>query len=162
MNAPAILSAILLAASTSATALEQNEAAPNCDAKLASAQSFNIKSYHGKVVLVDFWATWCPPCLKSIPFFNHLYQQLSKDQFEIIAINVDEDDDTLQQFLNEHSVNYPIALDPQGKCPNSFGVKAMPSSYIIDKQGVVRHIHLGYRDEDQTSIQNEIDQLIKQ
>lgn len=162
MNKHIYLIALLLI-STLADAADEGQSAPACPAKIqTSQQAFDPSSFRGKVVLVDFWATWCPPCLKSMPFFNSLYRELPNDKFEIVAINVDEDSKTAEQFLQDHPVDYPIAFDPKGECPQIYTVKAMPSSYLIDKQGAIRTIHLGYRDGDGTVLRNAIDKLVNE
>lgn len=110
--------------------------------------------------MIDFWATWCPPCIKSMPFFNGLRNEQSANGFEILAINVDEDGNVAREFLKTHPVDYPIAFDASGECPGIFEVKAMPSSYLLDKSGRVRKIFLGYRDGDQATIRDEVKALL--
>lgn len=140
----------------------EGQPAPACPAQVEQTrQSFDPAQYAGKVVLVDFWATWCPPCLKSMPFFNNLYNEYSENGLEIVAINVDEDTQAAQQFLKDHPVDYPMAFDPNGECPKTYNVSAMPSSYLLDKSGTVHKIHLGYRDSDQSILREQIIQLLK-
>ncbi|MDD1620573.1 MAG: TlpA family protein disulfide reductase [Methylococcaceae bacterium] len=138
-------------------AVEEGQNTPSCPALTKDA---DLGLYQGKVVLVDFWATWCPPCIKSMPFFNGLRNELAGSGFEILAINVDEENDAARQFLQTHPVDYKIAFDPGAECPKIFEVKAMPSSYLLDKSGKVRKIFLGYRDSDQASIKSEIKALL--
>ena len=95
-----------------------------------------------------------------MPFFNHLLHQYREGGFEIVAINVDEDIETARRFLEQHPVDYVMAFDPEGGCPRGFQVKAMPSSFVVDKSGKVRHIHLGFRDEDQAAIREQIASLL--
>ncbi len=118
--------------------------------------------FKNKVLLIDFWASWCSPCIKSMPFFNSLYNDYQKQGFEIIAINVDEDSEAAQQFLKSNPVDYPIRFNSNGECPASFGVRAMPSSYLVDKTGRVRIVHLGYREGDQASIREQITKLLSE
>jgi thiol-disulfide isomerase/thioredoxin len=142
-------------------AVEEGQPSPACPAVLTeTSTSVDPNTFKGKVVLIDFWATWCPPCLKSMPFFNGLRNELLKNGFEIVAINVDEDSETARQFLQSHPVDYKMAFDPKGECPKIFDVKGMPSSYLIDKKGVVRKIHIGYRESDQTQLREHIQALL--
>ncbi|QPK63972.1 TlpA family protein disulfide reductase [Methylomonas sp. LL1] len=161
MNKYLALAFFLLLYGTSSFAVEENQPVPNCSASMAdSSDTLNFDNYKGKVILVDFWATWCPPCKKSMPFLNALRNQHLKEGFEIVAINVDENSEDARQFLQSYPVDYKIAFDASGNCPGVFDVKAMPSSYLIDRTGKVRLIHLGYRDEDQSAISERVTALL--
>ena len=156
-----ILALLLLLGSSQAYAIHEGQAAPQCPSVLtADGQKLDLSAYKGKVVLIDFWATWCGPCQKSMPFLNSLRNERLHEGFEIIAINVDEDSEAARQFLEAHPVDYPIAFDPKGQCPGIFNVEAMPSSFFIDKTGQVRKIHLGFRDGDKTEIRELISTLL--
>ena len=152
---------ILLIVSPFAQATQEGQLPPKCMATLAgSTKELDLSAYKGKVVLIDFWATWCPPCKKSMPFLNGLRNERLKDGFEIIAINVDEDSDEATRFLASNPVDYTMAFDPKGDCPAKFDVKAMPSSYLIDRTGKIRKVHLGFRDEDQAMIRDQVTALL--
>ncbi|MFK5951381.1 MAG: TlpA disulfide reductase family protein [Methylococcales bacterium] len=145
-----------------AEAVQLGDLAPACNARLMSAeqQVLDLNIYRGKVVLLDFWATWCPPCKKSIPFFNTLQTKMGAQGLEIIAVNVDENIQDVYRFLQQFPVNYKVALDPVGDCPEKYQVKAMPSSYFIDKHGKVRKIHLGFRNKDKADIKQMLETLL--
>ncbi len=147
--------------SFSASALQEGQAVPQCPVLLSdNAQKLDLADYKGKVVLIDFWAVWCGPCQKSMPFLNNLRNELHQKGFEVIAINVDEDSDDAKEFLKEHPVDYPVGFDSLAECPKVFDVKVMPSSYVMDKAGKLRKIHYGYRDSDQSEIRQSITTLI--
>jgi peroxiredoxin len=95
-----------------------------------------------------------------MPFLNSFRNEKQKDGFEIIAINVDENTDEAKQFLTNNPVDYQIAFDPDGNCPSAFDVKAMPSSYLVDKTGKIRLVHLGFRDGDETIIREQVTKLL--
>lgn len=142
-------------------AAEEGQPAPACNAKLAGSDTnLDLNAYKGKVVLIDFWATWCPPCKQSMPFLNSLRNERQQDGFEVVAINVDEDSEAAKQFLQQNPVDYTMAFDPAGDCPKNFDVKAMPSSYLIDKTGTVRLVHLGFRDEDRGPLTEQVNKLL--
>ncbi len=144
-------------------AIEVNEMAVSCPATLESTKNpFSLKKYLGKVIYLDFWASWCPPCKKSMPFLNALRNKLHDQGFEIIAINVDEDPEDARKLLEQFPVDYVIAMDPHGVCPKKYDVKAMPSAYLIDKQGKVRKIHLGFRSSDEHEIRSFVTQLLNE
>ncbi|KJV06333.1 TlpA family protein disulfide reductase [Methylocucumis oryzae] len=139
----ALLSAFL----SSSWAIEQAQAIPDCKlTTFGTSDSFNLKQYQGKVVYVDFWASWCGPCAKSFPFLNNLNKAYKEQGLTIIGVNLDENTHDADDFLTKVPPEFSIASDGQNQqCAQDFGVKAMPSSYIIDRKGVVRHIHLGFK-----------------
>jgi thiol-disulfide isomerase/thioredoxin len=154
---------VLLFSSTLAHGVQQGQAVPECPAVLADQKApLRLNAYLGKVVLIDFWATWCGPCKKSMPFLNDLHNQYRKDGFEVVAINVDENTEDALSFLKTYPVDYNLAFNPGGECPGVFNVKAMPSSYLVDRQGKVRMIHLGFRDGDKTIIREQVETLLSE
>ncbi len=122
--------------------------------------SVRLGAYRGKVVFLDFWASWCPPCLSSLPQLEALRGEFPSDQFQIVAINVDRDPRKALELLARHPVGYPSASDPKGEWPERFAVPTMPSSYLIDRQGVVRHVHAGFRDGDIEALRAQIAALL--
>jgi thiol-disulfide isomerase/thioredoxin len=162
MNYFGLIFFILFIQSNLSSASEPGELVPTCQADKALKPTVDPSLLTGKVVLIDFWATWCPPCIQSIPFFNKLGSELRSQGFELLAINVDEDKTTVDDFLKQHPIDYPIAFDPKGECPKVFDVKVMPSSYLIDKNGKIRKVFLGFRDSDQSIIKTEILQLLSE
>lgn len=156
-----LLTLLLLWAGSPAVAVQGGQVAPDCPSIFINdTEQIKLSDFRGKVLLIDFWATWCPPCLKSMPFFNSLHNQLQPQGLEIVAINVDEDTQLARQFLKKYPVDYKMGFDPEGNCPSIYNVKAMPSSYLIDKAGKIYHIHLGYRDGDQEEIRQKITALL--
>jgi len=149
----------LLTTNTFADGLEQP--APECRAlTLKAQQPLDLSDYRGKVVYMDFWASWCPPCRISFPLLNELHNELRAEGFEVVAINVDENREDLLRFLEQCPVDFTIAVDPEGKCPEAFDVVAMPSSYLIDRKGIIRHVHQGFRKEDIEAIRQLVRALL--
>ena len=102
----------------------------------------------GRVVLVDFWASWCGPCLRSFPWMNELVDDLEADGLTILAINVDSDRAAADRFLDENPARFPVVFDPQGTYATQFDVVAMPSSFLVNRDGLVVHRHRGFRTKD--------------
>jgi len=145
----------------SVEAIEVNEQAISCPATTGMEKTpLDLQQYQGKVIYLDFWATWCPPCKKSMPFLNALRNELVDQGFEIVAISVDEDSEEAWKFLKQYPVDYAIAMDPSGQCPEQYDVKAMPSAYFIDKKGIIRFIHLGFRERDEKEIRQRVLELL--
>lgn len=156
-----ILCASLWLCPALAGAVDVGEQAPEFRLPALGADgSVRLADYRGVVVFLDFWASWCPPCLSSLPQLDALRGEFPSDQFQIVAINVDRDPRKALAFLARHPVGYPSASDPKGEWPERFGVPTMPSSYLIDRQGVVRHVHAGFRDGDIEKLRAQIAALL--
>ena len=121
-----------------------------------------LETYKGKVVLVDFWASWCSPCLQSFPWMNELQQRHSKDGFVVLAVNMDQDRALADAFLKKTVVGFRIEYDPQGTIAQKFEVQAMPTSFLIDRSGKVRASHQGFREKQRAEREDEIQQLLKE
>ena len=148
---------------SSSFATQPGVSAPECKAKImTNDQDLSLEQYKNKVLLIDFWATWCPPCKQSMPFLNALRNELKDKGFEIIAISVDEKPNDAKVFLERYPVNYVMAYDPEGDCPSKYGVKAMPSSYFIDRDGKIRYEHLGFRKSDEPEIRARVMELLQE
>jgi len=140
-----LLSLASLLFSSCLLAASPNEPAPNCIVEhLTQKQILTISDYKNKVIYLDFWASWCPPCKLSFPQLDQLQLSLNNQDFAVIAINLDENKDDAINFLQHNPVSFIVAYDGEGTCPSGYNVMAMPSSYIIDKKGFIREVHLGF------------------
>ncbi len=159
----AVLFALALSAWGAAGAVEVGERAPDFRlAQLGKDARVGLADARGKVVFVDFWASWCSPCREAMPQYEKLYASLPHDGFAILAINVDETRADAEKFLAAHPVSYPIALDPAGEVPKAYGLIGMPTSYLIDRNGVVRWRGQGFKAADIDVLRRQIDQLTKE
>ncbi len=121
-----------------------------------------LNKYRGKIVYVDFWASWCQPCRKSFTWMNKMQSLYGNEGFRVIAINLDESRSKANKFLQQIPANFDVAFDPQGNTAEAYKVKAMPSSYLIDKNGKLVHANLGFRGNDEDILEVKIRKLIKQ
>lgn len=121
----------------------------------------SLSASHGKVRYVDFWASWCPPCLASIPETVALQEDLGGDRFTVIAINLDERIENAARFVDRFSVNYECLSDPQGGTAEAWDLPAMPSSFVVDPEGRVTLVHAGFRPGDMKAIRAHIVELLR-
>ncbi len=136
--------------------------APNCQlTAIESEQTHDFKSFYGKVVYVDFWASWCQPCAKSFPFMQQLQQDLSKQGLEVVLVNLDEQAADAKNFLSKYPGNaLRVVTDSTHQCAQDYNVEGMPSTYLIDRNGVIRHIHMGFRPEDAEQLRSLVKELL--
>jgi thiol-disulfide isomerase/thioredoxin len=127
---------------------------------LSGAGEISLESLRGKVVYVDFWASWCGPCRVAFPVLDQLRGELGPKGFEVLAINVDEVESDAKQFLSEMPVSYMVVRDAEGVTPQTFGILGMPTGYLIDRQGMVREIHQGFRKNDGDKLRTAIIALL--
>lgn len=118
----------------------------------------SLESLRGRVVLVDFWASWCDPCRNSFPWMSALQDRYAEKGLTVVAINLDKDRSAAQEFLDRFPASFPVAFDPSGKTAEAFKVSAMPSSFIISRTGTIVLAHAGF-DPRKTG---EIESLIKE
>ena len=120
----------------------------------------DLQELKGKVVYMDFWASWCPPCVQSFPFLNELDHDLKDKGLHVIGINLDEKIADAQDFLAKNPVDFSIVADPSKQCAKGLEVMAMPTSYLIDRKGNIRHIHQGFRPGESEELRALITQLV--
>lgn len=108
---------------------------------------FNLQDYRGKVVYLDFWASWCGPCRASFPFMNDLLDEYG-DDLAIVTINLDEDRDNADEFIAEFKPNFPIFFDSRGIVASQYGVSGMPNSFLFDRNGELILKHMGFTKKD--------------
>ncbi|MGR8997853.1 MAG: TlpA family protein disulfide reductase [Gammaproteobacteria bacterium] len=127
-------------------AAEIGSNAPDCAlTSITGTERYDLHQFQGKVLYVDFWASWCPPCAKSFPFMNDLDRDLKDSGLQVIGVNLDQAPEDAKAFLAKYPADFIVAADADEKCARGFDVKAMPSSYLVDRNGVIRHVHLGFR-----------------
>ncbi len=125
--------------------------------------TIDLKQFKNQVVLVNFWATWCPPCVHEMPSMQRLSEKLTGDPFEILGVNIAEDKPTVENFLQTKiNVDFPILMDIDGHALRQWNVMAFPTSFIIDKQGKIRYALFGSIDWDTAEIINKLELLIKE
>jgi peroxiredoxin len=166
MNLASTLARILLclplAAPIVAFAVEEGERAPVLKAPRLEepATSFDLAGTRGQVVYVDFWASWCTPCLRSMPALRTLYGKYRERGFVVVGVNKDMVAGDAERFLRRFPVSFPLVLDADDAVAKAFVVKTMPSGYLIDRSGVVRHVHRGFTVETEAALGKQIEDLL--
>lgn len=143
---------LTLLGSMPAAAVEEGEPAPDftLPGVRASDPAVHLAELQGKVVYVDFWASWCLPCLRSLPQINGLYEQYRDQGFEVVAITIDDPVQDANEFLDDLDVPlaYAVVLDATADVMDQYRVVGMPTSFLIDREGVIRKVHKGFREGD--------------
>ncbi len=139
------LSVFLMGAAGAAPA---RTAAPNFKLNDLNGKAIQLSALRGKVVLLDFWATWCPPCRAEIPYFIGFYKTYKGKGLEIIGLSVGEKPETVKQFVQSNGINYPIAIT-SGQIEQAYGgIRGIPTTFLIDKQGRIANKLIGYHDKE--------------
>jgi len=154
----------VIVSATESYSVQINSKAPEFTLPDISGSQVSLNSFKGKVVYVNFWASWCGPCKKEFPQLETLAGRYADKGVIILAINQDKKRSAMEQFLGKFPItssNMIILTDPDSSVITSYGPRAMPSSYLLDKDGIVKYIHFGFGESDPPKWTNEIDALIK-
>lgn len=120
------------------------DAAPGFSLPAPQEGKVSLEEFKGKVVLINFWASWCVPCQEELPELQRLYQKYQERGFEVIGINIDKKQVNAEKFIGRFNLTFPVALDPASSTIREYKGRSMPMSYLIDRQGVVRQLFFGF------------------
>jgi len=125
-------------------------------------EKIKLSDYSGKVVMINFWATWCPPCIREMPSMERLYKKLEGEKFIVLAVNQMEDEDDVFAFTGqlETDPTFPILFDKESDVSRKYGVRGLPTTYLVDKKGYLRYRAVGGRLFDHESVMKIIKKLI--
>lgn len=125
-----------------------------------ASKTFDVADYNGRVVYLDFWASWCLPCKKSFPFMNNLHAKYEALGLSVISVNTDYVLEDAEKFLQTIPAEFEVIYDSKGELAASYKVQAMPTSFLFDKQGTLIGSHLGFKVEDVPEITKQIESLL--
>jgi cytochrome c biogenesis protein CcmG, thiol:disulfide interchange protein DsbE len=126
----------------------------------AALPPIDLEGLRGRVVYLDFWASWCAPCRQSFPWMQAMKDAYEGQGLTVVAINLDQSHEDAVRFLAKFHPNFDVRFDPQGETAERFNIHAMPSSLIIDRHGVLRFTHIGFRPVDQASYERQLRQVL--
>jgi peroxiredoxin len=137
--------------------------APNFTLQSNAGQQVSLASLKGKVVMVNFWATWCVPCRQEMPHLEALYQRYESLGFELLAVNVEKNNaEGARKWLEETPVTFPVLFDPENQVTKLYKVQTMPSTVLIGRDGTMRFIHHGYKPGYENEYQTQVRALLRE
>ena len=138
--------------------------APDFTLQDMDEESHSFSDYRGKVVILNFWATWCPPCRREMPSMQRLYEKYKDAGFTVIAVNQMEDPEHVFAFIGQLDTDptFPMLFDPESLVSGAYGVKGLPTTFLIDKQGLVRYRAIGGREFDHPEVEAQIERLMRE
>ncbi|MEZ4254327.1 MAG: TlpA disulfide reductase family protein [Polyangiales bacterium] len=145
---------------TPALALDRGGRAPDIDLPGVQGGRVRLAEHAGKVVVVDFWASWCKPCSEEIPHLDRLYQKYKSKGFAVIGVSVDRERAKAKEFISRLKATFPSGHDAEHVVADRYAPSKMPSSYVVDRGGVVRFTHFGFRAGEERAIESEVQSLL--
>jgi thiol-disulfide isomerase/thioredoxin len=150
--------AVLYCSHAPATRAEESAAPTPAE----TAAGLDLSAYQGKVVLLDFWASWCSPCKASFPWLNSLHEKYGPDGLVVIAVNLDKKREPADRFLNATPVGFRVVYDPKGKLAEQYQLRVMPTSFVYDRNGALRETHTGFLKEKTAEVERSLRALLKE
>ena len=150
---------VLLLASLVLAAGQVGKPPPPIDAPDLEGTVVRLSELRGRVVLVDFWATWCGPCRRSLPSYSAL-QRKHGDRLVVLAVSVDEEREAVAAFVEHHRLELRVVHDPEGAVAGRWEPPKMPTAWLIDREGVIRHVYEGFEDGDGPTIIRDVETLL--
>jgi peroxiredoxin len=157
----ALCTTLAVVASAASPALAPATAAPDFTLHAMTGPNLQLKDQRGRVVMVNFWATWCGPCREEMPQLNRLYEKYRASGFVLLGVNVDDDSSKAAEVAKKLGVTFPVLLDTDKKVSKLYDLSTMPSTVIIDRDGKVRYVHRGYLSGYEDNYEKQIRELLK-
>ena len=150
---------LLLSALPAMGAPQKGQPAPAIKVMTTSGQQVTLANYKGYVLIMDFFATWCPPCREAVPHLQGLNRKYGKQGLQILGLSLDDDSKTLKEFAEDKKLSYPVALASE-ELKADYGLRSLPTIYIVSKKGLVADKFLGYNDDSKMKMEALIKKLL--
>ncbi|MES9830621.1 MAG: TlpA disulfide reductase family protein [Candidatus Thiodiazotropha sp. DIVDIV] len=157
-----VLSCLLIAFCGSLMAASEATPAPDFTLKSRTGENIKLSELRGNVVMVNFWASWCGPCRQEMPILQQLYDRYQDMGFVLLGVNVDEESALADKMLKDIPVNFPVLYDNENSVSKQYQVKAMPSTFMVDRDGKIRFLHKGYKPGYEDDYQQQIRTLLRE
>lgn len=152
----------LLSLSMEAWAVEVGEVAPDFTLKSFEGENLRLEEHRGKVLLVNFWASWCGPCRQEMPILDRIHQRYEAMDFAVLGVNVDKQEKLARRVADKSGVSFPLLLDEGQSVSDTYDLKGMPYTLLIDRTGEVRYIHTGYKPGDERHYIDRLKALLRE
>ena len=155
-----LLLAVGLAGPAAAVTIQDD--APDFTLKSLEGSNLRLEEYRGQVVLINFWASWCGPCRQEMPLLDRLHQRSVDTGFAVLGINVEGEEAPARELIDKIPVTFPVLIDEGQLVSELYRLEAMPSTVVVDRDGVVRYIHRGYKPGDEAKYVEVVKELIRE
>jgi cytochrome c biogenesis protein CcmG, thiol:disulfide interchange protein DsbE len=157
-----MLALALLSAGVAFAGVQKGQRAPEFSLPSLKGSTVSLSSLRGKVVLIDFWAQWCEPCKKELPQLDRLAKDYAQKGVVIVAVNIDKQRDNAARMVKQLGVSLDVLLDPAGSVAGAYDLPKMPTSFVVDKKGIIRYVNEGFDGpKDVDRFKQELDELTK-
>ena len=157
-----ILLTSMMLLTSSLQAAEISGKAPDFTLKSRSGKNIRLAELRGKVVMLNFWASWCTPCREEMPLLEKIHQRYESLGFTLLGINIENTHDDVKKFLSDVKVSFPVLYDTTNKVSELYSISAMPTTILIDRDGNMRFLHKGYKPGYEESYRQQVKTLLKE
>jgi peroxiredoxin len=154
--------AMLAAAGAARAKAAPNGPAPDFTLRQLDGPNLRLGEQRGRVVMVNFWATWCGPCRIELPHLDKLHAKYRSSGFMLLGVNIDDDPNAAKALASKMGLKFPVLFDSEKKVVAAYDLNAMPASVLIDRDGKVRHLHRGYKDGVEQLYEQQVRALLKE
>lgn len=153
---------VLVTFAVHASTVKPSEEAPDFTLKTLEGSNLRLEEYRGQVLLINFWASWCGPCRQEMPILDRLHQRYEDTGFAVWGVNVEGETAPAQKIVDKTNVTFPVLIDEGQLVSQLYELEAMPSTVVVDRDGVVRYVHRGYKPGDEAKYVEVVKKLIRE